>query len=239
MTKDKALKRDVRARMEKTGEAYTAARHFLLDQHLPSDSSELLDDVNLLDAEPVAPSLPPRVAEPGMSDEAIQRGTGKTWDELFLRLDEWGAAQRTHPEIAVFAAQEFGINGWWAQSVTVGYERARGMRKVNERVDGYSVNASRTFNVPVERLYATLAADDQRSRWLEHELIRVRTTTVNKAWRCEMVSDASRVEFRLTAKSPAKSSIAIEHSRLSSQEDVSTWRAFWKDYLGRLNQLLS
>jgi hypothetical protein len=239
MTKDKALKRDVRARMEKTGESYTTARHFLLDEHLPSDSSVSFDDSVELEAEPIAPSLPPRVAEPGMSDEAIQRATGKTWDELFLRLDEWGATQRTHPEIAVFAEQEFAINGWWAQNVTVGYERARGMRKVNERVDGFSVNASRTFNVPVERLYAALAEDDQRSRWLEPELIRVRTTTANKAWRCEIVSDASRVEFRLTAKTPEKTSVAMEHSRLSSEEDVSTWRAFWKDHLDRLTAQLA
>jgi hypothetical protein len=99
MTNDKVPKRDVRARMEECGEAYTTARHFLLDQHLPSDSSDSLDDSMEMVVEPIAPSLP-RVAEPGMSDEAIQRATGKTWNELFIRLDERGAAERTHPEIA-------------------------------------------------------------------------------------------------------------------------------------------
>ena len=33
MTKDKAQKRAIRARMDKTGERYTTARHSMLDLH--------------------------------------------------------------------------------------------------------------------------------------------------------------------------------------------------------------
>ena len=33
MTTNKAQKRAIRARMDKTGEAYTTARHYLLDLH--------------------------------------------------------------------------------------------------------------------------------------------------------------------------------------------------------------
>jgi hypothetical protein len=234
MTTNKALKRDVRARMEKTGESYTTARHYLLDQHLTNSSTD-----GSSEAPVEKPALPPRVADPGMSDEAIKRGTGKTWDELFLELDAWGASERTHPEIAVYAQQTFGISGWWAQGVTVGYERARGMRSLHERTDGYSANVSRTFGVPLEQLYVAVSDDDQRTNWLDPKSIRVRSATANKAWRCEMVEDDSRVEFRFSAKSPEKTSIAIEQTRLASESDVSRWRGFWKERLDDLGKLVS
>lgn len=38
MTQDKAEKAAIRARMAQTGERYTTARHYLLDQHLSPDN---------------------------------------------------------------------------------------------------------------------------------------------------------------------------------------------------------
>jgi hypothetical protein len=51
---------------------------------------------------------------------AARRG----WFDL---LDEWGASERRHAEIARWLSEEQGVAGWDAQSVTVGYERARSM----------------------------------------------------------------------------------------------------------------
>ena len=54
------------------------------------------------------------------------KGTGKGWDDWFRVLDGWDATSRSHTEIARYVNGEHGVDGWWAQSVTVGYERARG-----------------------------------------------------------------------------------------------------------------
>lgn len=107
MTRDKAQKRAIRARMAKTGERYTAARHYHLDQHLVDQCTTVIEP------EPVSgiAPLPARAAEPSMSDEAIHRRTGRTWDEWFLLLDEWRGAERTHPEIARHLAEEHGLGG--------------------------------------------------------------------------------------------------------------------------------
>ena len=51
-------------------------------------------------------TLPPRVAEPGMSDEAIKKGSGKSWDEWFALLDAWGALEMTHTEIARYISAD-------------------------------------------------------------------------------------------------------------------------------------
>ncbi len=45
------------------------------------------------------------------------------------------------------------MDGWYAQSITVGYERARGLRAPGEHADGFAVGASKTIAVPVARLF--------------------------------------------------------------------------------------
>src|SRR6266487_2257104 len=118
MTRRRSFKRLVRARMEKTGESYSAARAALLRAEEPTATE--------------APTLP-------MSDEAIRNRTGRGWEEWFDLLDQWGAAERTHTEIARWVSREHGVNGWSSQSVTVSYERARGGRAVGEHVDGFAI----------------------------------------------------------------------------------------------------
>ena len=111
MTRQKSFKRLVRTRMEKTGESYTAARAMLLraEAHKPADG--------------------PRLAT---SDEKIRERTGHGWEEWCAMLDEWGAAARTHREIARWLADQQGVEplAWNVQAVVGSYERARGLRAV-------------------------------------------------------------------------------------------------------------
>jgi hypothetical protein len=237
MTREKARKRAIRERMAKTGERYTTARHYHLDLHLaPNETAEAdgpMSDV----AEPV--NLPPRVAEPGMSDEAVQRATGKTWDEWFALLDAWGAQDRKHPEIARHLYETYGIDGWWAQGVTVGYERARGMRAVHERPDGFSVNASKTVPVPVERLFAAFVDEAERDRWLEPGELRLRTSQPPRSARFDVLANGTRIGVNFASKGEAKSSVQIQHERLPTADDVDPWKAHWKERLARLAALLT
>ena len=219
--------------------------------HLPgvrADGAAAHDDpldVHLVPpTEPVEPKprpaeLPPRVAEPGMSDDAVRRGTGRTCDEWFALLDGWQARERSHPEIARYLWQEHGVDGWWAQGVTVGYERARGMRAKHERPDGFSVNASKTVPVPVARLFAAFVEEAARDRWLEPGTLRLRTAQPDRSARFDVVANGTRLAVTFAAKGDAKASVQIEHQKLPIVEDVDTWRAFWKARLARLAALLA
>ncbi|HEU5317001.1 MAG TPA: hypothetical protein VFX49_12905, partial [Chloroflexota bacterium] len=102
MTVKKSLKRRVRARMSKTGERYAAARRQLIAKSTPDP--KLATPTPAPAAAPVATSAAPLA----MSDDAIRRGTGKSWDEWFTLLDSWGAAERSHTEIATWLRQEQG-----------------------------------------------------------------------------------------------------------------------------------
>jgi hypothetical protein len=266
MTKDNAQKQAICARMAKTGERYTTARHYLLDLHRPEhanadvDRSSWDDDLPgsntvssspgdvvagpapvVLDAGPTGAeaALPPREAEPGVSDAAVQRATGKSWDEWFALLDAWHGTTHNHTEIARHVCETYGIDGWWAQSVTVGYERARGMRALHERPDGFSGNASKTFPVPVERLFAAFVEQDERERWLEGIELRNRTSRPNTSARFDVLPEDGRLAVTLVAKGPHKSAAQLQQERLADAEEVARWKAVWKEQLALLAAYLA
>lgn len=102
----------------------------------------------------------------GVSDTAVRSATGKGWHEWFALLDEAGAQNWKHPQIARYLAGEQGAPDWWAQSITVGYEQARGLRAPGQMVDGFAAGASRTLTAPPEVVYAAWVDEDRRSQWL-------------------------------------------------------------------------
>ena len=174
MTEQKSFKRLVRARMEKTGESYTTARTRLLRAADPAG----FEGVKL-----------------ATSDETIRRRTGRGWEEWFELLDEWGAPNRTHRETARWLAEQQGLHplAWNVQAVAASYERARGLRAVGEKDDGFVVTASRTVAVPVERLYEAFVSDSARARWLPDGRLRERTATRPKSARFDWGDGDTRV----------------------------------------------
>jgi hypothetical protein len=193
--------------MEKTGERYTTAR-----RHVVGDEA----------AAPVDP------ASIGLtSDETLSERTGRTWNEWIALLDRWGAVERPHGEIAAHLAEEHGVPGWWAQQVTVGYERARGLRDVGQRRGGgYDANATKTVNVPVERLYEAFLALDLP--------LSVRTTQPNRSARFDWAEGSSRVIVGFEAKGDAKSTVAVQHERLPDAETAERTKQEWRERLAKL-----
>jgi hypothetical protein len=83
----------------------------------------------------------------GVSEAAMLTATGKYPDEWFAILDQAGATAWTHTAIARWLSDR-DVDGWWAQSVTVRYEQARGMRLPGQQSDGtFAVSASRSVDV--------------------------------------------------------------------------------------------
>ena len=109
MTKQESFKRRVRARLAQTGEKYGAARRTLIEQ-ASSRSGR------------------PWAAEPEMSNEAVVAATGRGWDEWCDLIDGWPGHTEGHSAIARHLQDELGVDGWWAQTVTVGWERITGVR---------------------------------------------------------------------------------------------------------------
>jgi hypothetical protein len=240
MTRQKSFKRRVRARMDKTGERYSAARRQLLAKADPDPvaPAAAADPGSPADPEPAATPDAPGAKRP-YSDEVVRRNTGRTWDEWFALLDGWGAVARPHPEIARWIGQEHGVGGWWAQGVTVAYEQARGLRAPGQRRDGsYEVNASKTVAVPVDRLFAAFTDPDLRERWLPGAPLEVRTAKPGRSIRANWEDGSTRLTVGFTALGEAKSQVAVTHERIPDPADADRLKAFWRERVTVLKQVL-
>ena len=228
MPKNKDLKRLTRRRMQKTGESYTAARAQLVSK---SKAKAPLSSPTGAAREYAAIA--------GMSDTAVRAKTGRTWKEWVAVLDAVEATQMSHRDIAQHLHAEHSIPGWWSQTVTVGYERIRGLRDIGQRRDGgYEANKSKTFPVAVEALFAAFSEARQRQRWLPEAGIRVRKATPHKSVRITW-SDGTSVEAYLVAKGAAKSQVAIQHRKLARRADAEAMKKYWDKRLGVLATVLA
>jgi uncharacterized protein YndB with AHSA1/START domain len=216
MTTDKARKRAIRSRMTKTGERYAAARRHVVPVTTPQ------------------PTLPPRVAEPTMSEASIRKGTGRGWDDWFRLLDAWDATTHTHTEIARYVRDEFGVDGWWAQSVTVGYEWARGLRRRHEVPGGFQVSVTKTIDASAADVWRDFVEPRRRERWLEPGALRVRsgTGTLGKSARFD-APDGRLVHIWLDDKGD-RCSVAVTCEKLDGPEEVAAMRAIWRERLAAL-----
>ena len=236
MPTQKTLKRRVRARRAKTGEAYTTARMQLLRK---APEPEPATD----DPTPVAPvrDPEPEAFDPAllpMSDEAMRRGTGRGYHEWFALLDAWGATERGHTATARWVAQTYEISGWWAQGVTNAYERVRGGRGVHEMPDGYRISSNRTVAVPAERLIAAFDDPAVRERWLPGVAVVRRPTRAANSARFDWPDPPSRLIVLVTPKGPDRSSVSIQHEQLRDAEIGQRMKAAWKEHLTRLKAVL-
>lgn len=171
---------------------------------------------------------------PAIGDEAFVRATGKPSEAWFELIDAWGGQQRSHTEIAAWLAAEQGLDGWWAQNVTVHYERARGLRAPNQKADGFAVSVSRTFDLDPDSIGSWFTHDALRDRWLQPGLLSLRTVQLGRSARFDVAGDSSRVAIWLTAKPNGRTSVQLQHERLPDAEAVDQWRAFWKERMERL-----
>jgi hypothetical protein len=182
------------------------------------------------------------IAKRSMSDAAVKAKTGKAWDEWFALLDADGANKMQHKDIALHLRTKYGVGDWWCQMVTVEYERARGMRDMHEKADGYNANASRMLDAPVDKLYRAFADARMRKKWLPDAPLTISTKTENKSLRIRWTDEkgaVSHVDVNLYAKGVSKSQVAIQHSKLARANDATKMKAYWGTALDQLKEILS
>ncbi len=223
MTANKDFKRIVRTRMEKTGESYAAARTALIRKPAPRPRA-----VAAVDHERVA----------GMKDDTVVARTGRGWKAWTKLLDAAEAHTWTHTAIARHV-HALGVTHWWAQSVTIGYERIKGLRAIGQRRSGeFEVNKSRTFAVDLAALFAAFANARRRAKWLPGVKVVVRKAVENKNIRL-VWPDGTRVEWYFQAKRPGKSTVVVQHTGLPNRESLASTRAYWAERLGVLAEVLA
>lgn len=186
-------------------------------------------------AKKAAPKAKRKSASAAMSDAAVKAKTGRTWSQWFTLLDKAGAAKMTHKAIAELIAKRHKIPGWWAQMVTVGYERARGLRKVNETLSGFRTSVSRTLDAGVDAAFDAWDNAKTRAAFLKEA---VNVSTRNPGKNLRFTWKVGRVEVRFVVKGPKKTQVTVDHEGLKSAADVGKVRAQWTAAMDKLGDKL-
>lgn len=244
MTQAKKLKRTIRARIKKTGERYSAARrHVLAARERRSTRSKAKT------APRPAPSRPGRVAE-----ARIRERTGHDLDHWFAVLDAFGAAQKGHTASARHLTNNHGVDGWTAQAITVSYERARGLRAVNQRLSGYyEVSVSKVLDAPMERVADAIARPAERAAWLRGsdpvlqkslrdalsgEGARTVKVRAGKDAYVRFPADGKTIEVRVLAKGGGRSTVVATVLKIPNAAAKEAQRAAWRQAFAGLKEHL-
>ncbi len=174
----------------------------------------------------------------GLSDAAVLTATGKDWAAWTSVLDAQGASSWPHADIARWLMDEHGVGGWWAQSVTVAYERFRGLRDVGQRRGGgYDMNKSKTVGVPFERLKEAFSDPVERAAWvgdLELEPVETRSPSSLRF----RAPDGRTVAAWFVEKGSDRATVSVQVEGLPTKEDADGLRAAWTERLDRLKTRL-
>ena len=222
MTTQKLFKRRVRERMSKTGESYTAARRNVVVGRERLETAR----ARLASAKELA------------SDEKLIEATGKGWEAWIAILDEWGARDRKHGEIALHLHDQHGVPSWWTQTVTNGYERARGIRAKHQQANGFTIYASKTFEHPLDTVFDAFLDDGIRAQWLRGATLSIRTFQPGKLARFDVEGGPTRILVTFNAKAPAKATAYVAHERLADADVAEAAKGAWKARLAALKDFL-
>jgi hypothetical protein len=167
---------------------------------------------------------------PKTSSEAVKKATGKGWHEWFAILDKAGAKKLDHTAIADLVYKKHlkhHKTGWWAQMVTVEYERSRGLRAVNQNKQGFAVTIHKTHGVPVGKLFAAWRAYAKKQKLIESTVHEGKTVRYKRQGGGPLI---------VAAFSPMKSGsrIGLDITHLPNAGDVDKERKRWRTVLDAL-----
>lgn len=219
MTTNESFKKRVRARMAKTGEKYGAARRVLLEQGAARAG----------DRDPRA-----WVSDPGHPDERVRERTGRSWDEWRELIDASPVAGDGHGAVATWLQQEHDVDGWWAQAVTVGWERITGRRLPHQMADGtFTANRTATIATDPAALRELLLDEAARADLFPGMATELRSRPTSRTVRLELPDGVA--EIAMDPRDDGRVTVSVAHAKLGAPEDVVRWKAFWGEWLEALD----
>ena len=242
MTRARALKQVIRARAAKTGERYTTARRHVLN------SLQLVTPAEKPAAAPAVGAT--RAGLP--SEQKFIAKTGHGFDHWFAVLDRFDAVKKGHTAAARHLYETHGVDGWYAQGITVAYERARGVRQVNQRGDGaYEVSVSKTLAGDAAAVVKVLTNRRQRANLKSSDpgLVPALGAALKAPTSKGFVVRADGlgryrykwgdtiVQFYMVPKA-GKVSVVVTNSKLADTAMVEGRRGVWREMLNSLATLL-
>ena len=190
-----------------------------------------------------------------LSPASVREATGRGWDDWAAELDGAGAANWEHKKIVAYLEKEHPeVGSWWRQSLTVGYEQARGRRVVGQ-------TAAAGFQVGVQRSVPATAAEvwelivSRPDLWLgegastvfeqgaSYEVPGTSSGTVRvvkpgdrlrMTWQPQGWEAPATLQLTLSESPWAKTAVHVHLEKLPGPEAREAMRARWREALERI-----
>lgn len=175
----------------------------------------------------------------GADDAQLRAKTGHSWDEWVELIDAGPGRGAGHTAIATWVRENRGVDAWWAQGVTVGYERLTGLRLPGQMPDGtFTVSRSRTLAADGAATRALLLDDIRRAALLPGLTSTLRSSAEAKQLRFDLCDAADGAQAGVVGFTldPAKTGVklVVTHEKLTSAAAGDVFKRFWGDWLAAL-----
>ncbi|MBK9097558.1 MAG: SRPBCC domain-containing protein [bacterium] len=173
-----------------------------------------------------------------ISDDAVQKSTGKTWKNWFSLLNKAGAKKMEHKDIAQLLYKKYGLSGWRSQMVTVQYEQDIKGRKKHETTSGFQISKSVTLITPVTKVFNTINSPLKRIVWLEDPAITISKSTKDKSIRGKWIDKKTNIEFQFYPKENSKTQLVVQQSKIKTAKEAEKMKTYWEKQLKNLKKYL-
>ena len=179
-------------------------------------------------------------AEPVQTDDAILQNTGHAWDDWVDLIDAGPGREAGHTAIAAWVHAEHGVDGWWAQGVTVGYERITGLRLPGQMSDGsFSVSRTRVLALDRDTVRALLLDEGARADLFPGLDLALRSKPASKALRFALARAGEPLGSILFSTDPlpdGRLRLGVTHDKVASFDEGEQWKLFWAEWLTAVEQ---
>lgn len=242
MTQAKKLKQAIRTRAKKTGESYAVARRHVVAK---------LEKQRGKSTAAVAKAARSAPSKGAVSEAKCVEKTGHGYDHWFSVLDRFGAQRKGHTAAARHLRDDHEVSPWYSQGITVAYERARGLREVNQVCGGtFEVSVSRVLPASVDDVVAALSRKAKRERWLEDadDHVAEALTAAIASKRIRRNGDVAtfqfdgpdgRIDLRVTSKDDGRSTLVARTLGMQGKDLIEIARSRWKQSLDSLRSALT
>ncbi len=167
--------------------------------------------------------------------EAIERATGRSWEDWLAFMERIGAADLDHHAIATQLLYELdGMVdnvGWWAQSTAVAFEQYSGRRIPGQQPDGtFRLSVSKATSLGMHELmtaWTEFAATEPAVLGMLVAEPRVSGTENRISWRAKGVDDTAITVLSEPKKGAGTASLVVQHGGLASPDVSADTREVW------------
>lgn len=200
----------------------------------------------------------PAVDTPDLGPSTVRSKTGKDLAAWFAELDAAGGRELGRRDRTQWLLERLDKDAWWATTIAVEYERARGQVEKDGRTTGYAICSTKTVAASLPSVFDAFGKSEHLARWLgagaranfvdggeldcgdgdQARFVRIRPNKdLRLSWEGR-VAPGSSVEVLFADKGKGKTGITLNHTRIDSRADADLLRAAWGEALDALKQAL-